>query len=112
MSGLEWYERVAVGFLDLRWFATVFIAFNTGCQSQMAAPEKSLSLAEAKAVAIESLDEVSGDHQFVILDDKTITKEYGWVFFYDTDKAIESGDEGFTVPSLSPPRRPMSSMPV
>lgn len=34
------------------------------------------------------------DDQCVILEDKTIEKEWGWVFFYQSKKYIETGDIG------------------
>lgn len=32
------------------------------------------------------------DREYVILDDKTITLDFGWVFFYDSAKHLATGD--------------------
>ena len=35
---------------------------------------------------------VDGEHMFVLQSDDTMEVSFGWVFFYNTDKFIESGD--------------------
>jgi hypothetical protein len=38
----------------------------------------------------------------VILDEHTIEKEYGWIFFYSTQKYVESGDFQYALAGNGP----------
>ena len=49
-----------------------------------------MNQAEAQIIAEKELPESS--YECVILEDETITKEWGWVFFYQTKVYVESGD--------------------
>jgi len=44
---------------------------------------------------------VPGD-RLVVLDAHTIEKEYGWVFFYDSLKYLETGDCSYLIAGNSP----------
>ena len=47
---------------------------------------RQIALAHVKAIGRETLLEL------VILDAHTIEKSYGWVFFYDSQRHVQSGD--------------------
>lgn len=49
-----------------------------------------MNQAEAQIIAEKELPASSYD--LVILEDETITKGWGWVFFYQTKAYVESGD--------------------
>ena len=41
-------------------------------------------------------------HDFVLLTEKTLTKDFGWVFFYTTRAYIETHDPSMLVPGVGP----------
>lgn len=48
---------------------------------------------EARQLALEAINERSGSsHELVVLDDHTIERSYGWIFFYQTKRFIETGN--------------------
>ena len=53
-----------------------------------------LSKSDAIELVMKKLDEYPPlvDDQRVLLLDKTIEKPYGWIFFYNSKKAIETGN--------------------
>lgn len=63
-----------------------------------------INLETAKNIAdqyINKLYQVEGD-RLVIVDKETIEKEYGWIFFYDSLKHIETGDDIYMVAGNGP----------
>jgi hypothetical protein len=52
----------------------------------------SISFQEAKKLAYEYVCQQECDFELVILDDKTLEEEFGWVFFYTTKKYLETGN--------------------
>lgn len=54
-----------------------------------------ISLSEARDLVIKELQRISlaiQDDELIILDDKTIDEEFGWVFFYTSKKFFETGN--------------------
>ena len=51
-----------------------------------------LTLKEARTIALAHLPAAEPGIELVILDAHTIAKPYGWVFFYNSKKFVESGD--------------------
>lgn len=47
---------------------------------------------EAKRLAMDYISHQDCDFELVLLEDETITEEFGWVFFYNTKKFQETGD--------------------
>ena len=47
---------------------------------------------EAKKLAHDYLSSLSCDYELALLEDKTLTKEFGWIFFYNTKKYVETKD--------------------
>ncbi len=45
---------------------------------------------------------ISTKHNFVILEDKTIERDFGWVFFYVTKEYLETMNPKFLVPGTAP----------
>ena len=50
---------------------------------------------QARKIAQEYLDDriCTQDEKFDIVDEATIERDFGWVFFYETREYVESGDE-------------------
>jgi hypothetical protein len=53
-----------------------------------------MPVTEAKAVAIERLEQMSRSStiEFVLIESSTIERPFGWVFFYDSKKHRETGN--------------------
>lgn len=47
---------------------------------------------EARRLAMDYLKRQACDVELVLLEDETITEDFGWVFFYNTKKFQETGD--------------------
>ena len=47
---------------------------------------------EAQALANQYLLDQDFDVELALLDDKTLEKEFGWIFFYTTKRYLETGD--------------------
>ena len=64
-----------------------------------------MNIEEAQSLVQTELDKSTDpddDDQYVILEEETIEKEWGWVFFYQSKKYIESGDIGEMLPGNAP----------
>jgi hypothetical protein len=65
--------------------------------------KKTVTYKEALELAKKELLESTSDPaQVVIMENKTITKEYGWIFFPASKKYVETGDRKYLIPGLSP----------
>lgn len=56
-----------------------------------------MDIEEAQSLVQAELDnntDPNDDDQCVVLEEETIVKEWGWVFFYQSKKYIETGDIG------------------
>lgn len=53
-----------------------------------------ISFDQAKFLAKEGVSALgaASDDEFVLMEDKTVETERGWVFFYNTQEFIETGD--------------------
>ncbi len=53
-----------------------------------------IDLETAKKIVQEDLDSIRKyeDDRFVIIDEATIEKSYGWIFFFNSKKFLETGD--------------------
>lgn len=51
-----------------------------------------IDFSAARALALKSIndDYANPDDELVILDERTITKPYGWIFFYDSKRHTET----------------------
>jgi hypothetical protein len=48
---------------------------------------------EARKIALEHLNVYPlADDERIIIEDATVEKEYGWIFFYNSRKHLETGD--------------------
>lgn len=61
-----------------------------------------LTYKECLDLAKQKLKEVAKDHiEYIIWEEKTITKEYGWVFIPSTENFIKTGNKNTLVPGIS-----------
>lgn len=61
-----------------------------------------LTYKESLNLAKEKLVEVAKSHpQYIIWEEKTITKDYGWIFLPSTESFIKTRDRGSLVPGMS-----------
>ncbi len=56
--------------------------------------DRVMELAEAKKRLLDGLhpERLDADDGFVVLDGETIEKPYGWIFFYQSKKYLETGE--------------------
>jgi len=59
---------------------------------------------EARAIALTYVQDVSveADFEAVLLDSMTMERSFGWVFFYDSKKHVETGDFQYAVAGNAP----------
>jgi hypothetical protein len=63
---------------------------------------KPLTYDQAFAKAKETLAKSNPKDDLVVMLDKTITKEYGWVFFYNTRQYLETKNIKYVRPGTAP----------
>jgi hypothetical protein len=63
---------------------------------------KTIGKDQAEKIAKKVIDENAGEHDFVIMKDKTVERAFGWVFFYTTRKYLETHDPQYLVPGAAP----------
>lgn len=56
----------------------------------------------AKQIAEQKIHELNPDADFVIVDDQTVEREFGWAFQYTTRKFVETRDPQFIIPGNGP----------
>ncbi|SIN91594.1 YrhB domain-containing protein [Vannielia litorea] len=57
---------------------------------------------EAARALVEEEIFKDSDHDFVIEEDRTLERTYGWIFFYNTRAFLASGDPNDTMPGTGP----------
>ena len=63
---------------------------------------EALSKERALEIARKTIDNLKSNNPLVILEDKTLEKDFGWVFFYTTKKYLETHDKKYLMPGNSP----------
>lgn len=56
----------------------------------------------ALEIARRSIAASAGEHDFVIIENKTVERPFGWVFFYATRQFLKTGDRNYLVPGSAP----------
>jgi hypothetical protein len=84
-----------------RALVIICVAFATLC-SMASSPQKTVTKQQATEIARKIIDNLKPGTDFVILEDKTVEKEFGWVFFYTTKKYFETKDKKYLMPGNSP----------
>ena len=65
-------------------------------------PQKTITKEQAAEVARKLVANLKPGTEFVILDDKTVEKDFGWVFFYTTKRYVETKDRKYLLPGNAP----------
>jgi hypothetical protein len=71
-------------------------------QSPPSPPQEAITRVRALEIARKAVSESKPEVEFVILEDKTAEKEFGWVFFYTTKKYLETKDPRTLIPGSAP----------
>lgn len=61
-----------------------------------------ISKDHALRIARQTLTDMGGDHNLVIVEDATVEKDFGWVFHSASQEYLDSGDPNKAVPGLGP----------
>ncbi|WP_084435580.1 YrhB domain-containing protein [Desulfomicrobium escambiense] len=56
----------------------------------------------AREIAIREIASLNAEHDFVLLEEKTVEREFGWIFFYATHNYLKTMDPQFLVPGTAP----------
>lgn len=61
-----------------------------------------LTMIEAREIAIANLPDPGPRIELVIMDEHTIAKPYGWVFFFNSKQFLETGDVNYAIGGNGP----------
>ncbi|HMZ47475.1 MAG TPA: YrhB domain-containing protein [Flavobacteriales bacterium] len=61
-----------------------------------------ITFEQARDIALAELARALPKYDFVLLDDETVTMPYGWIFWYNTRKYLETGDIMASTPGNAP----------
>ncbi|MCX7428310.1 MAG: YrhB domain-containing protein [Planctomycetia bacterium] len=70
--------------------------------SKSSEPQASLTKQQALEIAKKTLAELPNGDEYVIQEADTVERPFGWVFFYNTRKYIETKDPGYIRPGNGP----------
>ena len=84
-----------VGFLG-------FIAFMSASQGQGGMRDTPLTKERAETIALKAIADLKSGNELVIQEEKTIEREFGWVFFATTRKYLETNDPKYLMPGIGP----------
>jgi hypothetical protein len=65
-------------------------------------PEGAITPERALAIAREVVAHVAPGVELVVLEDRTLEKDYGWIFQFTTRRYLETSDPGAMVPGTGP----------
>lgn len=65
-------------------------------------PHGKITQLEARAIASGAVHHQNPSAGFVILDDKTVDRDFGWVFSYVPQRYLETRDPGDLLPGYGP----------
>jgi hypothetical protein len=88
-------------------FLAVFVLFFpciVFVESTSMANQQSENITPARALEIarKAVDDLKASQPFVIIENKTQTKDFGWVFFYTSKKFLETHDRKDLIPGNGP----------
>ncbi len=84
-----------VGFLGV-------IAFMSVSQGQGGMRDTPLTKEQAQTIALKAMADLKSGNELVIQEEKTIEREFGWVFFATTRKYLETNDPKYLMPGIGP----------
>lgn len=65
-------------------------------------PAGPINAAQAKEIAVKTVADIENGPDYVIVDDQTVEKPFGWVFFYAPKKYVETKDIKYLRPGDGP----------
>ena len=57
---------------------------------------------QALAIARKRLAGMGGEHELVVLEDKIVERDFGWVFLCTSQAFLETGDPDNAIPGIGP----------
>ncbi|MHB8501933.1 MAG: YrhB domain-containing protein [Candidatus Acidiferrales bacterium] len=63
---------------------------------------ENITQSRALEIARKAIEDLKASQPLVILDNKTQSKDFGWVFFYTSKKFLETHDKKYLVPGNGP----------
>lgn len=81
---------------------TIIILCVTFSMNSFPNSPKQITKADAREIAGKVVAALSMQHNFVILEDRTVERPFGWVFFYTTREYIQTGDPKYLIPGTAP----------
>lgn len=88
---------LAVGLLFFENYKTNYMSSSSKKDSV-----SNIDQSQAETIALGIVSKQNPEQEFVIQKDKTITKDYGWIFFYTTKEYAETGDMQYQLPGNAP----------
>ena len=61
-----------------------------------------ITFEQARAIALAEIAKALPKYDFVLLDEETVAKPYGWIFWYNTRKYLETGNIMDATPGNAP----------
>lgn len=68
----------------------------------MANQQQAISKQTAFEIARKTVAELKSNEPLKLLEDKTVEKDFGWVFFYNTKRFLETHDRKYMMPGNAP----------
>lgn len=65
-------------------------------------PPGPITKAQALAIARRAVSELSREHKFIVQENQTQERPFGWVFFYTTEEYAKTHDIKYAVPGTAP----------
>ncbi len=78
------------------------LILTASCSETSITTKTMITEEEGKQIALREIAKIKPGVDFVIIDSNTITKPYGWVFFYTTRQYHETRDFRYLIPGLPP----------
>jgi hypothetical protein len=88
---------------SFRLIIVVFCIFlNHSCTKKINPQTTVITIERAEQIAMNEISKLKPEVEYVIVNEKTITTSFGWVFFYNTKKYIETRDIKYLIPGNAP----------
>lgn len=83
-------------------FLDGFLMEQVSMANQQNQQAEEFSKVRALEIARKTIENLNSKNPLVIMEDKTLEKDFGWVFFYTTKKYLETHDKKYLMPGNSP----------
>lgn len=86
----------------IRFVLVILLATFEVTHAMAFPPQKTITKQQATEIARKTIADLKSGTEFVILEDKTVEKDFGWVFIYTPKKFMETKDRKYLVPGNGP----------